>query len=463
MIPFLEDAIRDVQRLWESPLLQRDIWRVKHQWFGPFHAATQPGGTVLLVGAGSGLEVALCARKNPNHRIFVLDPDESTTRLKFLSPQVEVVHKIDDLAIHFGLEALTSFCRIDLDYFDWFIADPSIDSFRFGYVCGEFDPATSDPLSVHRRFRTQADLFCLVQRGGGRLTDGGDLYDFEVSVIVPAYGVEAFLPACLTALAEQSIKSLQIIVVIDGSPDRCGAIADEFAARFPDRFVVIHKQNGGCASARMEGLKHARGEFVGFVDGDDWVLPTMYETLYRTAKTYQAEVAQCGFFRSYNDGTRVITSPCRIDVPGHPRVGAAPSDLIPLMQPSIWRRIYHRDFLGREKPEFPVHIRRFDDLPFEFVAMATAKSVAVVPDPLYAYRCGRPGQDTEIADRRLLVHFDIFDWLRKKIAPFTTAALEDRLARVERATHKWALSRLRGTDRFVYLAALLRDRLKLFL
>lgn len=115
----------------------------------------------------------------------------------------------------------------------------------------------------------------------------------RISVIVPVYNVEKYLPRCIDSLRNQTYKNLEIILVDDGSPDNCPALCD-LAQRSP--FVtVIHKENGGVMSARCAGIAAATGEWIGFVDGDDYVEPDMYEFLYDLAQRTGADIAQCGF------------------------------------------------------------------------------------------------------------------------------------------------------------------------
>lgn len=114
-----------------------------------------------------------------------------------------------------------------------------------------------------------------------------------ISVIVPIYNTEQYLRKCLDSITNQTYKNLQIILVDDGSPDNCGAICDQYAKK-DGRIVVIHKENGGVSSARNEGLDVANGEWIGFVDSDDWIELDMYEYLLRLALKYDARMAQCG-------------------------------------------------------------------------------------------------------------------------------------------------------------------------
>ena len=115
-----------------------------------------------------------------------------------------------------------------------------------------------------------------------------------ISVIVPVYNVEAYLPRCVDSLLGQSYSNLEILLVDDGSTDGCGALCDAYAAR-DARVRVIHKQNGGLSDARNAALDVARGEYLSFVDGDDWVSPYYIENLYRALEQAGAELSASCF------------------------------------------------------------------------------------------------------------------------------------------------------------------------
>lgn len=114
-----------------------------------------------------------------------------------------------------------------------------------------------------------------------------------ISIIVPVYNVEKYLTRCLESIINQTYKTLQIILVDDGSTDRSGLLCDQYAQR-DNRIEVIHKKNGGLSDARNAGLDCARGEFIGFVDSDDYIIVDMYEALYDAMQRYDADVACCG-------------------------------------------------------------------------------------------------------------------------------------------------------------------------
>ena len=100
-----------------------------------------------------------------------------------------------------------------------------------------------------------------------------------ISVIVPVYKVEKFLDRCINSIIQQTFTNLEIILVDDGSPDRSGEICDEWKMK-DKRIRVIHKENGGLSDARNKGLDVATGDYVAFIDSDDWIDPDMFQLLY---------------------------------------------------------------------------------------------------------------------------------------------------------------------------------------
>ena len=115
-----------------------------------------------------------------------------------------------------------------------------------------------------------------------------------VSIVVPVYNVEKYLDRCVASLREQTLKDIEIILVDDGSTDNSGKLAD-FCAAQDSRIRVIHKENGGLASARNAGIDAAQGEYIAFIDSDDWVDVTMFENLVRYAQRDQSDVVSCGY------------------------------------------------------------------------------------------------------------------------------------------------------------------------
>ncbi len=126
-----------------------------------------------------------------------------------------------------------------------------------------------------------------------------------ISIIVPAYNVERYLSRCVDSILEQQYKWLEIIIVNDGSTDHTGEIIDEYVKKYPEKIRGIHTQNGGVTNARLKGIRLAKGEWIGFVDGDDELDEDMYRRLLENAHTYQADISHCGYRTIVNEGERV--------------------------------------------------------------------------------------------------------------------------------------------------------------
>lgn len=123
----------------------------------------------------------------------------------------------------------------------------------------------------------------------------------ELSIIVPVYKVEKYLPRCIDSILAQTFGDFELILIDDGSPDGCGRICDEYA-RKDKRIVVIHQKNMGVSAARNAGLDIARGRYIGFVDSDDWIEPQMYEAMMDAIRENGADMAVCGVRYADEDG-----------------------------------------------------------------------------------------------------------------------------------------------------------------
>lgn len=127
----------------------------------------------------------------------------------------------------------------------------------------------------------------------------------KLSIVVPVYNVEKYLKRCIESLIAQTFNDYEIILVDDGSTDKSGEICDKFSKLY-EKITVIHKENGGLSSARNAGIDIATGEYIGFVDSDDWIEPDMYDNLYNVAEKYRLDMALCGVELDFEDGSSKI-------------------------------------------------------------------------------------------------------------------------------------------------------------
>ena len=122
----------------------------------------------------------------------------------------------------------------------------------------------------------------------------------KISVIVPIYKVEVYINKCIDSIINQSYKNIEVILVDDGSPDKCGEIANSYSKK-DSRVKVIHKENGGLSDARNCGMKYATGEYILFVDSDDWISEEMIDTLVSIAIETNADIVQSAFYYAYEN------------------------------------------------------------------------------------------------------------------------------------------------------------------
>lgn len=118
-----------------------------------------------------------------------------------------------------------------------------------------------------------------------------------ISVVVPVYKVEEYIERCIDSILNQTYRELEIILIDDGSPDRCGEICDQYSV-IDNRIKVIHKTNGGLSDARNAGIQIARGEYITFLDSDDWITDNYIQTLYNLVIKKNADVSACNFIRT---------------------------------------------------------------------------------------------------------------------------------------------------------------------
>ena len=211
-----------------------------------------------------------------------------------------------------------------------------------------------------------------------------------ISVIVPIYGVEEYLSKCIDSIINQTYKNLEIILVDDGSPDKCPDICDAFEKK-DARIKVIHKKNGGLSDARNAGIDIAKGEYFVFIDSDDWVETTMVEHLLDACKKYNVKLAACG--RYITDGT-VINGTAYEGTEGVNSPEEALNEILSgkSLDVAAWDKIYARNLF--EEIRFPVGENN-EDIAVFYKIVDLAGRVAHTGTTEYFYR-SRPGSITKL-------------------------------------------------------------------
>lgn len=218
----------------------------------------------------------------------------------------------------------------------------------------------------------------------------------KVSIIVPIYNVEKYLDRCMQSLLNQTLNDIEIILVDDGSPDNCPILCDEYATK-DSRIKVVHKQNAGLGYARNSGLGVAVGEYVAFVDSDDFVDLRMYEILYNKAKNTNSDVVYCGFNRYYSDED--IRTYIHVDsiktFRGRDSVNQLLLDFISSSpdyksdwkyEMSVWHSIYKREIIIENNIKFYSERDYLsEDIPFQIDFLLASNAAVYIPDTLYYY------------------------------------------------------------------------------
>lgn len=203
-----------------------------------------------------------------------------------------------------------------------------------------------------------------------------------VSIIVPVYNVEKYLEKCVNSILAQTYTNIEVILIDDGSTDKCPQICDEYACK-NKRVNVVHQKNSGVSAARNTGLKIARGTYVGFVDPDDWIDTNMYEILVEKIETSQAELAICGYNRVKDNDYHILETSCLED-----KVISSTtciSDLFSLdgysIRPSVWNKLFIKEIIADQR--FDVTYNISEDLLFLTSYLLKINKVAYVNNAAY--------------------------------------------------------------------------------
>jgi glycosyltransferase involved in cell wall biosynthesis len=202
-----------------------------------------------------------------------------------------------------------------------------------------------------------------------------------ISVIIPIYRVEAYLDRCVESIRSQTDTDLEIILVDDGSPDRCGEICDRYAS-IDDRIRVVHQENRGLSGARNAGLETACGEFVCFVDGDDEIDPGMLKSMEHAIRSDAYDLAICGYRRFAGNEA---FPPAETGSRGEPLTEKALwEEVFGRLNNAAWGKLYRRELIGDLR--FPEGMIHGEDLIFNLRYLTHCKNGVILNAPYYHYR-----------------------------------------------------------------------------
>lgn len=222
-----------------------------------------------------------------------------------------------------------------------------------------------------------------------------------ISVIVPVYKVEPYLNQCVESILCQTYSDLEILLIDDGSPDRCGQICDDYEKQ-DSRVKVFHTENHGLSAARNFGLQYATGEYIGFIDSDDWIKPEMYEVLFRRLHEAEYDIIVCGY-DTISDKKSSEWKPMEM---AYDHDEALTSLIDEKINNAVWNKLYSKELLQRSIVHgvlFPEG-KNYEDVAAMYRIVDNAKSVAMISEVLYHYRI-RSGSITKTYTAKNLIDY----------------------------------------------------------
>jgi len=229
--------------------------------------------------------------------------------------------------------------------------------------------------------------------------------DVKYSFIVPVYNVGLFMPICIESILAQTYQQYEIIIVDDGSPDSCGQIADEYHKKYPEKIIAIHQANTGQGGARNHGVEVARGEYILFVDGDDYVAPNMLDIIEKYNKEHKDDIL---IFEWETARERVLPKPEAADYIGEYSTLSL-SEYV-LQQPSPWRKVYRATLFKNKQLRFPEKIF-YEDLSLAPCFVKDVRSIGVINEKLYYYVQHRSSTMRSKDINRILDIIPAFDYI----------------------------------------------------
>lgn len=245
----------------------------------------------------------------------------------------------------------------------------------------------------------------------------------RISVIVPVYNVAPYLHKCVDSLLDQTYPDLEIILVDDGSTDGSERICDEYAGRYP-HITVIHQKNAGLSVARNVGLEAASGEWIAFLDSDDWVEKNMYEVLFSLSQTYGADLTSCATRELTVEGD-VLSSPntgtTRVLTPDEIVAGLVTQEFVRF---EVWNKLWRRSLIGDVRF---IKGQVSEDVHFDRLLFLKTNKMVHIDLPLHNYLVKRPGSTATSFKMARLCIFDEFDGLVRELEKKKKLGLADSI------------------------------------
>ena len=233
----------------------------------------------------------------------------------------------------------------------------------------------------------------------------------KVSIIVPIYNVQKYLEKCLESLVNQTLKEIQIILVNDGTKDNSGEIAKKYQEKYPEKIIYLEKENGGLSDARNYGIPHATGEYIAFLDSDDFVELNMYEEMYNLAQKEQSDMVECDFIWEYPNKSKQDIG----------TIYEGKKEMLEKVRVVAWNKLIRRTLLEEAQISFPKGYR-YEDVEFTYKLIPYLQKVSFLKKSCIHYM-QRQGSISNSQNERTK---EIFDILEHVIAFYKEKSLYDQ-------------------------------------
>lgn len=285
--------------------------------------------------------------------------------------------------------------------------------------------------------------------------------EIKVSVIMSLYNVELFMRTAIESVLNQNLKEIELICINDGSTDYSLATAQEYADKDDRIKIITYDESKGQAYARNRGIDIARGKYIGFVDGDDWIEPDMFEKLYENAEENNSEVSFCAA-ALYDE----LSQKCDFSNPYY-NLSLIPSSfdnkvfshedtknlLTGQINVALWNKIYRTDFMNENKIRFPEYFI-YEDMPFFYDVWFKAKRISLIRDYGYFYRVNRSGSTMSKIGSRVLDRVEMVALtyeMFKKLPYFEDIKTQTAAWIIDDLFHRFTLVEARYRREFFFL------------
>ena len=219
----------------------------------------------------------------------------------------------------------------------------------------------------------------------------------KVSVIVPVYNVEKYINKCLESLEKQTLQDIEIIIVNDGSTDNSIDIINNYMQKYPKKFICVEKENGGLSDARNFGMKYASGEYIAFLDSDDYAEKDTYQKMYELAKRDKSDMVECDFYWEYPNKLKED-------------IGAiynGKHEMIEKVRVVAWNKLIKREVIEKNNIHFPKDFR-YEDVEFTYKLIPCINKVSFLKKPLIHY-VQRNNSIINLQNKRTREIFDVLE------------------------------------------------------